>query len=264
MVIFLAVTAVFTFIQPLKYEADSKLIVVQNLGGTIVDQYTASKSNEYLSSILAKVVSSENFFNDVMVSGFNIDKNYFSERSDEKMKMWEKTVYAGVISDTGIITISVFHPDKYQLGQIARAVNYILKTKNGQYHGGGDGVNVKIINEPIISNWPTKPNFILNFGMALVLGLIVGFNYVYLFPETNNDVGLWPSFFKKSKEAGTTDEDLDRIAGIIANGRNNYDEKISSVHPENIGGGYADEAIDMDDNEDEDISKRGDMKNILG
>ena len=91
-VLFLAITAIFTFCQPLKYNSESSVLVVQNFPpGT--DQYSISKSNEYISNILAKVVSSNLFYDDVLNSGFNIDRNYFSKTNNinTEMDKWEKT-----------------------------------------------------------------------------------------------------------------------------------------------------------------------------
>ena len=74
-ILFLAITAIFTFIQPLKYSSESSVLVVQNFPAG-ADQSFISKSNEYISNILAKVVSSNLFYSDVIKAGFNIDKKY--------------------------------------------------------------------------------------------------------------------------------------------------------------------------------------------
>lgn len=258
-VIFLVTTAIFTFSQPLKYEANSKLLLVQNFGSA-VDPYTASKSNEYLSDILASVTTSDYFFRDVMNAGFNIDQSYFPERADKKIKMWQKTVSAKSINDTGIIAISVYHPDKYQLEQIARAVNYVLKTKNSQYHGGGDRVSVKTIDEPIISNWPTKPNVFLNFGLAMILGLVFGLNYVYLFPEIKQSSEFWPSV-KKSKEARLEKNDLLAVAEVVKKTLDDYNHISQHVDVQKTSIGYENEARETIH---KDYRGSGDMKNIFG
>jgi len=201
-ILFLAITAIFTFSQPLKYNSKSSVLVVQGFApGT--DQYAVSKSNEYIGNILAKVISSNLFYNDVISSGFNINKNYFSKINNinREMDKWRKTVQARAISDTGIIDIKIYHPDKQQLDQVAMAVNFILQSKHGQYHGLGSKVAIKIIDKPIISIWPTKPNIILNLLLAAIAGLIVSFYYIYLFHEKAFNLKLWPEFnVRRTKE----------------------------------------------------------------
>ncbi|MDO8668363.1 MAG: hypothetical protein Q7K35_04730 [bacterium] len=192
-ILFLTITAIITFSQPLKYNSESSVLVVQNFpSGT--DQYSISKSNEYISNILAKVVSSNLFYVDVLNAGFNIDKNYFSKTNNVNTEMdkWKKAVQAKAIGDTGIIDINIYHPNKQQLNQIAMAVNFILQSKHGKYHGLGSNIVIKIIDQPIISTWPAKPNIILNLLLAIAVGLIVSFYYIYLFQEESFNLRLWP------------------------------------------------------------------------
>jgi len=204
-ILFFAMTAIFTFSQPLEYNSESSVLVVQNFPlGT--DQSSISKSNEYISNILAKVVSSNLFYNDVFSAGYNIDKNYFSKKNivNAEMEKWRKTVQAKAIGDTGIIDINVYHPDKQQLNQIAMAVNFILQSKHAQYHGLGSNVIIKIIDKPLISAWPTKPNIILNLLLAIVVGLIVAFYYIYLFEEASYNLKLWPKRKSRGVKAALT------------------------------------------------------------
>lgn len=191
-ILFFLASLIFTLVQPFKYNSKSSVLVVQNLP-RVIDPYTLSKSNEYLSNILAKVVSSNLFYNDVINSGYNINKDYFSKKNNinEAMKKWQSAVQAKAISDTGIIDINIYHPDKQQLDQLAQAVNYVLQSKHGQYHGLGSNIALKVINKPLTSAWPAKPNIILNLALAVLLGLIISLYYVYLFPEPIYDFNFW-------------------------------------------------------------------------
>jgi len=57
---------------------------------------------------------------------------------------------------------------------------YVLVEQGSQYHGGGEQVEIKLIDKPIVSNYPVRPNLILNAIVALLVGLVVSFVYVYL------------------------------------------------------------------------------------
>jgi capsular polysaccharide biosynthesis protein len=197
--VFLVVAMIISFAQPLKYSSDSRLLVVQNFPEE-TDPYAISKANEYLTSVLSKVVSSNLFYEDIMDSGFLINRTYFSKNDNAKkeMKKWRKTVYAKPLSDSGIIDIKVYHQDKSQLKQIANAINFILKSKHNLYHGAGNNITIKIIDRPIISTWPTKPNVLLNVFIALVFALILSLSYIYLFPDKKYDIRLWPKKKKKN------------------------------------------------------------------
>lgn len=192
---FLIITLILSFAQVLKYEANSRVLVVQSYSqGT--DPYIMSKANDYLSGIFVQAIFSDSFFQEVLNSGFNIDKNYFPASSHDKIKKWQKTVSAVNLRDSGIIEISVYHPDSKQAEQIARAVNYILYTKNKLYHGGGDSVKIRVIDAPIVSNFPVKPNLLINLSLALIAGLACGFYYIYFLSLNNKTEPVVDSWWK--------------------------------------------------------------------
>jgi uncharacterized protein involved in exopolysaccharide biosynthesis len=84
--VFLILATIFTFIQPLKYEAKSKLIIIQTLSTN--DPYAISKANETVGNILANAISSNSFFDLVLNSEFNIDKNYFGSDTNKQASIW--------------------------------------------------------------------------------------------------------------------------------------------------------------------------------
>jgi capsular polysaccharide biosynthesis protein len=174
---FLAVALVATFIQPLKYRAQAKVLVVQQFEKT-ADPYNASKMNEYLSGLLAKVVSSESFFSQTVKSGNNIDTGYFSGTRKQQMKLWGNIVQAKSTYDSGIITINIYHPDKAQAEALANATIYTLKTTNSFYHNI-QNVDVRVIDSPSLSTLPVKPNIALNAIIGILFGLIFGLLYAY-------------------------------------------------------------------------------------
>ena len=180
----------FSLLSPLKYGAKSRLLVVQNTGG--VDPYTVSKSNEYLGNLFSQVAYSGSFYNLVISSPFDIDKNYFSGDYNKQMKTWGKTIATKTIADTGIIEINIYHQNPYQAQQIALAVNDILINKNSNYQGGGESIKVNIIDQPLISNYPIKPDLLQNFAIALIAGLLFSLFYIYIFPEECYNVRLLP------------------------------------------------------------------------
>ncbi len=223
-------------VQRFKYSSKSQLLVVQEYNKT-VDAYTASKSNEYLSSVLASVVSSNSFFTKVLETGFEINASYFGETPKEQMKQWEKTINAKSINDSGIIAITVYHPNRAQAEKIDRAINHVLMTQHTAYHGSGEAVKVRLIDQPITSSFPVKPNIPLTIGLAIILGFIAGLVYVYLTPQN--------SFFNGNyygQKAVYSPNNLIKQNDLIGEG------------------GYNDELVDMST---EEIIRQANIKNIL-
>jgi capsular polysaccharide biosynthesis protein len=180
------IIGIITFIQPLKYSVKSRLLISQNMTGS--DPYTVSKSNQYLSNLFSQVAYSSSFFNLVANAGFNVDNSYFGYDYKKQMKTWKKTIEARSVGDTGILEIYIYHPNTYQAQQLSLAVNQVLINQSSNYQKGGDQVFISVIDQPLTSSYPVKPNLILNSIFALLLGITAGVLYIYLFPVSYKPV----------------------------------------------------------------------------
>lgn len=193
--VFIALGLIFTFAQPLKYSATSKLLVIQNTRD--VDPYTVSKSNEYLGNLFSQVIYSSSFYNLTLDSQYNIDRSYFTDSATKQQKIWKKTVKAKSLNNTGIIELEIYHPNPYQAKQVALAVNDVLINKNFNYQGMGDTVRVSVIDQPLVSSYPTNPNPLVNFALSILFGIAFAFLYIYFLPEEKYNFYL----FGRSKAA---------------------------------------------------------------
>lgn len=206
---FLIIILFFTFIQPLKYRATSELLVVQNYSQT-ADAYTVARSNYFLSNILAQVVYSDSFFNEVLESGYNINAAAFSSNSNKRKKQWQKLIKTKTINDTGIIAIYAYHQDKDQAFLLNQAVAETLKNKHQEYHGLGNKVAIKIIDKTYVTDWPVKPNILLNILFGALIGLTAGAGFAYLFPDREFRIRLWPKKKDAGRETAETPEEAGR------------------------------------------------------
>jgi len=193
----LAVAALFSFTQPLKYLAKSQLLVVPNYQES-ADPYQISRTNEYLSTLLSQITYSSSFFEATVKPEYHIDTAYFGNSLKKRLSTWRKTINVKPVQDYGIISVKVYHPDKDQANKLVQAIDYNLITKANYYHGLGNKVTIKVIDEPVVSNWPVKPNLLLNFGLAIVLGVLFGLIHIYIIsasrPQTYAEMALdWPS-----------------------------------------------------------------------
>jgi capsular polysaccharide biosynthesis protein len=234
--IFLILGAVFIFLQDFKFSSKSKVLVVQEGYGR-VDPYAVSRSVEYLSDLFSRVTYSNSFFMMVMDSNFEFDRSYFGSDSVKQMKTWEKTLGVKTVENSGIINVSVFHPDARQAKQINLAVNQVLINNNQNYQGLGDSVKISVIDQPVVSKYPVKPNLILNFFFIVGLSLVFGLMYIYLFPEEKYDINL---FGKKKKIRST--------------------KKINTNYKPSREDAVVDSSFEDDQ---EDIDEAGDIRNIL-
>jgi len=243
-IIFVLIAILITALMPFKYGSSLRLLTVHSFKET-TDPYMVSKSSERLSSLLAKLVYSNSFFEKIKESGFNIDKAYFGDTEKKQMEEWEKTVKSKSIGDTGIIAIDIYHTDRNQTEEIAKAIVFILKKDHDLYHGFGKNLEIKVIDKPITSNFPVKPNIVLNLTLAIIFSIIFSLSYIYLFPEEDKNIRLWPKGKKKEKEEVKTNwesvgevmersEEYDNIKTIKENENSSHDDFSEGGNMNNI------------------------------
>lgn len=161
-----------TIVQPFKYKAAESILILQKSGFSI-DAYSALKSEDRIATKLSQVVYSSSFFDQVLGSGLAIDKSYFSADEKNRRKEWAKTIEADVPSGLGKLVITVYHTDPNQALLISRAVAYELTSRKSDYIGIAD-VDLRVIDAPLVSKFPVKPNIFLNIILGLASGFILG------------------------------------------------------------------------------------------
>jgi capsular polysaccharide biosynthesis protein len=177
----LVLSLVISFVQPLRYGSTARLLILQNIGSQ-VDAYTASRSEERIAENLSTIIYTSTFFDQVMETGFDIDENFFPTDGVKRRRAWQKTVEATVSRGSGLLTISAYHQDIKQAEQIIRAVAFVLTNRVSEFTSGGS-VQVRLIDAPLNSRWPVKPNILANIFSGFFLAGFVGVGYVLLQSE---------------------------------------------------------------------------------
>lgn len=190
--VFAVVSALFgtalSFLFPLQYSSTMRLLIIQRQLST-ADPYTAIKASERISDNLSQAIYTTSFFDKVLETDFNIDRTVFKADEAKRRKQWARMIDTQVIRGSGMIVLTVYHENKDQATQIARAVAYVLTTEGWQYVGGGD-LEVKIVDDPLQSRFPVKPNIPANALMGFALGLIAGSGYVLLTSQKKGLFGI--------------------------------------------------------------------------
>lgn len=179
-VVGMALAVLLSFVRPLEYSSTTRILITQELG--VVDAYTASRSAERIADDLASVVYTSTFFDKVMASGYNIDPTYFSDDEITRRREWEDAVSPSVSRSSGLLSITAYHPDVTQAEELAQAVAYILTTQGWTYTSGGN-ITVQVVDEPLNSRYPVRPNLLVNGFSGLVLGLLGGAGYLLIIAE---------------------------------------------------------------------------------
>ncbi len=174
----LVLALIISFVQPLKYSSTARLLILQDVG-TGTDAYTASRSEERIADTLSTLVYTSTFFDQVMDAGFSIDASIFPDDPSAQRKAWGRTVKATVARGSGLLTVTAYHRDIHQAEQLVRAIAFVLTDRVGEYTSGGN-VAARLVDEPLNSRWPVKPNVVANLLSGFVLGGFVGIAFILL------------------------------------------------------------------------------------
>jgi len=97
--------------------------------------------------------------------------NDFPEKLKERRKEWGKNIEVKIVRDLGLIEINVFYTDKEKTENLSMAITNVLKDNHGFYHGSGESVKLKILNNPLVSEKPVS----INLWLGTFLGGLLGF-----------------------------------------------------------------------------------------
>lgn len=161
-----------TFLFPLEYRADAEILIISRARfGT--DPLTAERSAERIGENLSQVMQSNDFYAKVLSqSGFVLDTSRFDGKTERTVRrLWQKMVKSQVVFGTGVLSIDVYHPDRTQAERYAEAVLATLQERASEYVAADIGL--KIINDPVSTPYPVRPNIILNMILGAVAGLFV-------------------------------------------------------------------------------------------
>lgn len=171
----LVLALVMTIVQPLKYRATTRLLIIQRATYTF-DTYNALKAAERVAENLTSIVYTTDFYNQVMAAPVSFDRGVFNVNETKRRKLWKKMVSATITRGTGFLTVSAYHTNPQEAEKISGAVASVLSKNGSDYVGGGD-IQVKTVDSPLVSKYPVKPNILVNAISGLVLGFIFGVLY---------------------------------------------------------------------------------------
>jgi len=175
-------------VQSPQHRASSKVLIIQKqVAGQ--DIYSISKSAQYLGKILREGIYSDSFFEKVIESPYQVEESDFPELTKDRRKQWQKDVKVSIVRDLGIIKIDVFNLEKEKAEQISLAVTNVLEVNHQLYHGAGESLELRVLDNPLVSQKPDASRL----WFSSVIGGVIGFL-----------IGLFWIFNKKKKEEGYT------------------------------------------------------------
>jgi len=166
------ISGLVSLLFPMQYKAQSSILVISQ-DRTGVDPYTQSQAAERIGENLASVMNTTDFYNKVMQSAdATFDKSKWQNLTDQKQrKNWQKDVTGEVVYGTSLMNVTVYSYNKADTFALANAVTKTLVSQGWEYVG--NNVTLKAVDDPLVSTFPARPNYILIVVLGLVLGILL-------------------------------------------------------------------------------------------
>lgn len=166
-----------SLLQPLKYSAAVRLLITQKAAFTL-DPYTAIRSTELIGENLAQLLETSSFLERVLQSGYKIDRNYFALSERRRRRLWENTIEASHVRGTGLLHITIYHPRRDEAVKLVAATAFLLSSQGSDYIGRD--LQVRLVDAPLTSRLPVKPNLPLNMLAGALVGAVAGSGWVWV------------------------------------------------------------------------------------
>ncbi len=182
LVTFLASVAL-TVTQPMEYRSAFTVLAIDQ--DTNLDGYAAAKSAERLSQSLAKTIATTSFADQVYMQlkdrADMKDNALVSSDEQTRRDEWKKRIVAQAFPDVGQVKISVYQKNHDQAGVVANAVSMTISAYGTDYLGGGKDVALKVVDTPLTTKTPVRPNVFANVAIGLILGFAGSIAFFLLF-----------------------------------------------------------------------------------
>ena len=163
-----------------EYETRARILIIQRQ--ITPDAFAASQSADYVANLLHEGVVSDSFYEHVAQKNPSLFSGMSSDVT-ERRKEWTRMVATSVVSGKGVLNVSTYHQNRDTAQQLGTLVIQTLLENGKDYHGAGDSVTLRVLDEPVTSSHPTRPNILLNALAGLVVGFGISFAFVILAPS---------------------------------------------------------------------------------
>lgn len=189
------VSVVVTLLQPMEYRSTFTMLLIEKDAN--LDGYAAAKSAERLSLSLGQIIPTASFAD--KVAGQLQDTPALKDNplifgdEQQRRELWRRQVETRVFPDVGQVKVSVYQTDRPQAEAIANALSVSLLALGGDYLGGGKEVVFKIVEYPLTTKHPVRPNIPVNLLAGLLLGLGASLAYHFLRSLAKPAVPVYPT-----------------------------------------------------------------------
>lgn len=157
---------------PLEYRADADvLILTRQQSGA--DPLSLSRAQERITETIAATIETDSFYEQVVSgdAGRFVREQFDIENDRQRRSAWEDAVEARAQYGTNVMTISAYATSREQAERLAAAVAETIAQNGSEYVG--TVIISRVVNQPIASRFPVRPNLLVNAVLGFLIGVIV-------------------------------------------------------------------------------------------
>lgn len=170
------------FLLPKRFESKSRILLVQENASNI-DTFTAIRGAEQAANTLKHIVNSPTVLTRILNQNPEIEENYFKTNPQKRAKQWQKHTKTKLVPNTGILTISTYHPDPKQAQTLAQGLISVLKKNNEAYFGRKNNLQLTVLEEPSVGSSYAQPNALVNTFLGFLIGIGISSGLIYFYPQ---------------------------------------------------------------------------------
>ena len=168
-----AVVGGISLIVPHFYSAETQILVISR-DRSGLDPFTETKLAERVGENLSQIIQTEDFFHKVTETGQSVDRSRWGNlATGQERQRWRDDIQGEMVYGTNLLKLRVYAKEPEGARALAAAVTETLIARGWEYVGSN--VSLKVVNSPLVSRWPARPNPLVNAagGLALGAGLAV-------------------------------------------------------------------------------------------
>lgn len=179
-VVTISLSILVSLLQPPKYRASTKLLVVYK--EQKADAFAAARNSSYITGVLGEVMYSNTFIEQVFDANPEL-RDELGVEPERRQQNWKRLLSVHTEDSKGIIITDVYHGDRAQALLFAQTISSVVTKTHADYHGAGDTATIRIIDQPTASERWDQPRIPFNALIGVLAGLIAGLTFVILFPQ---------------------------------------------------------------------------------
>lgn len=176
-------SAIFTITQPMEYRAQFTVLVLEK--NPNLDGYAAAKAAERLSQSLAKAITTAAFadsvYNQIKENPSLQGNPIISADPQVRQDAWRQEISTLAQPEVGQVKVMVYQKDRTIAGILANAISIATVGLGNDYLSSGNTVSLKVVDYPLTSKVPVRPNIFVNLAAGVFVGLAGSMIFISLF-----------------------------------------------------------------------------------